>query len=65
MAEIGQQGPMLLAKKLGGLALVVLGLLGMGFGYESGSGWLMTVGVVALVVGVCLIALKIMRRNPG
>ena len=64
MADIGQQGPMLLAKKLGGLALVVLGVLGMGFGYERDSGSLMAAGVLALVVGVGLIALKIIRRNP-
>jgi hypothetical protein len=59
------QGPALLAKKFGGLALVFLGLLGVAFGYENGSGSLMTAGVAALVVGAGLLALKVVRRNPG
>jgi hypothetical protein len=64
MADVGE-GPILLAKKFGGLVLVFLGLLGMAFGYEYGSGALMAGGVVALVAGAVLLALKVIRRNPG
>jgi hypothetical protein len=63
MADVGE-GPILLAKKFGGLVLVFLGLLGVAFGYEYGSGSLMVGGVVALVVGAGLLALKVIRRNP-
>jgi uncharacterized membrane protein HdeD (DUF308 family) len=64
MADVAE-GPVLLAKKFGGLVLVFLGLLGLAFGYEYGSGPLMAAGVVALVVGAGLLALKVIRRNPG
>jgi hypothetical protein len=64
MADVGE-GPILLAKKFGGLVLVFLGLLGVAFGYEYGSGSLMAGGVVALVVGAALLALKVIRRNPN
>jgi hypothetical protein len=63
MADLGE-GPMLMAKKFGGLVLVFLGLLGVAFGYEYGSRPLMAAGVVAVVVGAGLLALKIIRRNP-
>ena len=63
MADVGE-GPMLLAKKFGGLALVFLGLLGLAFGYQYSSAWLTAGGVLALVVGAGLLALKIIRRNP-
>lgn len=63
MADVGE-GPMLLAKKFGGLVLVVLGMLGVGFGYESGSGSLTVGGFVVLVVGVALLAIKVMRQTP-
>jgi hypothetical protein len=63
MADVAE-GPMLMAKKFGGLVLVFLGLLGLAFGYEYGSGSLITLGVVALVVGAGLLALKVIRRNP-
>jgi hypothetical protein len=64
MADVGE-GPILLAKKFGGLVLVFLGLLGVAFGYEYGSGALMAGGVVALVAGAVLLALKVIRCNPG
>jgi hypothetical protein len=64
MADVGE-GSILLAKKFGGLVLVFLGLLGVAFGYEYGSGSLMAGGVVALVVGAGLLALKVIRRNPN
>jgi hypothetical protein len=58
------EGPVLLAKKFGGLVLVFLGLLSLAFGYENGSGSLMAAGVAALVLGAVLLALKVVRRNP-
>jgi len=63
MADVGE-GPVLLAKKFGGLVFVFLGLLGVAFGYEYSSGSLMAGGVVALAVGAGLLALKVIRRNP-
>jgi hypothetical protein len=63
MADVGE-GPILGAKKLGGLALAFLGMLGLGFGYEYDSGALMAGGVAALIVGAGLLALKVIRRNP-
>ena len=64
MADLGE-GPMLMAKKFGGLVLVFLGLLGAAFGYEYSSGWLTAAGVVAIVVGAALLAIKVIRRNPA
>jgi hypothetical protein len=57
------QGPMLFIKKLWGLLYVVLGCLGIAIGFETGSNWLIAAGIVALVVGVSLLALKVIRRN--
>jgi hypothetical protein len=56
-------GPALAAKKFAGLALVLLGFLGAAFGYENGSGALAAGGIVAVLVGVGLLALKVVRRN--
>jgi hypothetical protein len=64
MADLGE-GPILFAKKFGGLVLVFLGLLGLAFGYEYSSSPLTATGVVALVVGAGLLALKVIRRNPN
>jgi hypothetical protein len=64
MADLGE-GPTLFAKKFGGLVLVFLGMLGLAFGYEYGSSPLTATGVVALIVGAGLLALKIIRRNPN
>ena len=58
-------GPMLLAKKLGGLLLVVVGLLGLAFGYYYESSLLTTIGVLALVIGAGLLAVKVIRRNAS
>jgi uncharacterized membrane protein (Fun14 family) len=54
---------MLFIKKLWGLLYVVLGCLGTAIGFETGSTWLIAAGIVALVVGVSLLALKVIRRN--
>jgi len=64
MADV-VDGPTLAVKKFGGLVLTFLGLLGLAFGYEYGSGWLKGVGAVALVIGAGLLALKVIRRNRG
>jgi hypothetical protein len=64
MADLGQ-GPTLFAKKFGGLILVFLGMLGLAFGYEYSSTPLSAAGVVALIVGAGLLALKVIRRNPS
>lgn len=53
----------LLVKKLGGLALVILGLVVGGFGFSTGVTWVATVGVVLLLAGIVLLVLKIVRRN--
>jgi len=64
MPDLGE-GPMLLVKKFGGLVLVFLGMLGLAFGYEYSSTAVTAGGVVALVVGAGLLALKVIRRNPN
>jgi hypothetical protein len=63
MADV-VEGPTLAAKKLGGLVLAFLGLLGLAFGYEYSIIWLEVVGVIALAAGIILLALKVIRRNP-
>lgn len=63
MATSTVQGPMLFMKKLWGLLYIVLGCLGIAIGYETGSTWLIAAGIFALVVGVSLLALKVIRRN--
>jgi hypothetical protein len=65
MATSTVQGPMLFIKKLWGLLYVVLGCLGIAIGFETGSTWLIAAGIVALVVGVSLLALKVIRRNTA
>ena len=63
MATSAVQGPMLFIKKLWGLLYVALGFLGIAIGFETGSTWLIAAGIVALVVGVSLLVLKVIRRN--
>jgi hypothetical protein len=65
MATSAVDGVMLLMKKLGGIVLVLLGCLGVGTGFGTDSMGLVAVGMVALAVGVILLMLKIVRRNPG
>ena len=65
MATSAVDGMMLLMKKVGGLILVLLGCLGVGIGFGTDSMGLVAVGVVALAVGIVLLMLKIVRRNPG
>lgn len=63
MADVSE-GPILLVKKFGGVAFLVLGLFGVAFGYQYGSAPLLTAGIVALILGAGLLALKVIRRNP-
>ena len=65
MATSTVQDPMLFIKKLWGLLYVVLGCLGTAIGFETGSTRLIAAGIVALVVGVSLLALKVIRRNTA
>ncbi|MEH2513725.1 uncharacterized membrane protein HdeD (DUF308 family) [Nitrobacteraceae bacterium AZCC 1564] len=55
----------LLGKKLGGLSLVIIGLLLIALGVSTEiTGWVVF-GTMVLVVGLILMALKIMRRNES
>ena len=69
MAAYTADGAMLLAKKFGGMALIVLGILGIAIGLEYRtiglSVGLIVAGVIALVCGMGLLALKIIRRNTA
>lgn len=60
---IAAEGPVLLIKKLGGVILLGLGVLLTALGMSSASNGLTTIGIVALVAGAILFALKILRRN--
>ncbi len=65
MAATTDQGPVLLAKKFGGMLSLVLGAALTAYGYSMESTATIVVGVALLVLGVALLALKIMRRNQG
>jgi uncharacterized membrane protein HdeD (DUF308 family) len=58
-------GTVLLIKKVGGLVLIIFGILSVATGFETGSMGVMVIGIVALAVGLLLLALKIVRRNAG
>jgi uncharacterized membrane protein HdeD (DUF308 family) len=53
----------LLKKNVVGLVLILLGGLALAHGMATVQGWETVLGLVALVVGVVLLALKIARRN--
>jgi hypothetical protein len=59
------EGPILLAKKLGGLFLVILGCILTASGVSLPSTTLTTLGALLLIAGGILLVLKIMRRNAG
>ncbi|WP_375789502.1 hypothetical protein ACE10Z_20515 [Bradyrhizobium sp. Pha-3] len=65
MVARASDGQLLLVKKLGGLLAIVLGCLltAVGLTFESTS--TTVVGVLFLVLGAVLLALKIMRRNQS
>lgn len=58
---------LLLAKKFGGMLLIVLGILAIAIGLEYRSNGvsfaLIVAGIIALGYGMALLALKIIRRN--
>jgi hypothetical protein len=57
-----------LVKKVGGLALVLLGGLTIAHGAVTGLGWEMLGGLILIALGAGLMGLKILRRNaiePG
>ncbi|WP_426533127.1 hypothetical protein [Bradyrhizobium sp. McL0615] len=59
----------LLMKKFGGMALILFGVLAIAIGLEYRSTdlsfGLIAAGIVALVGGMGLLVLKIIRRNAG
>jgi Flp pilus assembly protein TadB len=59
------EGTVLLAKKLGGLVLIILGCLLMAAGVNLASTGMLLSGVLALVAGVIFWVLKIIRRNEN
>jgi hypothetical protein len=50
-------------KKMGGLALVLLGGLTVADGGVTGQAWEMLSGLILMVLGAGLMGLKILRRN--
>jgi hypothetical protein len=69
MAANTADGTLLLVKKLGGIVLILFGLIGIAFGLEyrttGFSAGITGAGIVALVCGMALLALKIIRRNTS
>ena len=57
--------PVLLAKKLGGLLLIVLGCLLLVAGTNMESTAVSVLGVLSLIAGVIFWILKIIRRNDN
>ena len=66
MAAVTDQGPILLAKKFAAMLALILGAVLTAYGYSESSTATTVVGVVLFVLGIVLLALKIIRRNePG
>ncbi|MBR1146077.1 hypothetical protein [Bradyrhizobium sp. AUGA SZCCT0431] len=59
------EGPVLLAKKLGGLLLIVLGCLLLVAGINLESTVLSLLGALSLIAGLIFWVLKIIRRNES
>jgi membrane-bound ClpP family serine protease len=59
------EGYLLLGKKLYGLLLIVLGFVLTASGVYSTSMGIATLGILSLIAGLILLALKIARRNEG
>jgi uncharacterized membrane protein HdeD (DUF308 family) len=53
----------LFTKKVAGLGFVLLGGLALAHGSSAGQTWEMLVGALGVIIGVALLALKIVRRN--
>jgi len=69
MAAKTANGPLLLIKKLGGIVLILFGIIGIAVGLEyrttAFSPGITGAGIVALLLGMAVLALKIMRRNAS
>jgi hypothetical protein len=69
MAANTANGALLLVKKLGGVLLILFGIIGIAVGLEyrttGFSAGTTGAGIVALVLGMALLALKIIRRNAS
>lgn len=65
MVARADEGPVFLAKKLGGLILIVLGCLLLVAGMNLESTALSLLGALSLVAGVIFWILKIIRRNEN
>jgi 1,4-dihydroxy-2-naphthoate octaprenyltransferase len=69
MAANTDDGAMFLVKKFGGFVLIILGVIGIAVGLEYRttdlSIGLAALGGLALVCGMGLLVLKIVRRNVG
>jgi hypothetical protein len=63
MAAYADDKPVLLIKKFGAVASLVLGLLLTATGLNGGYPALTTIGALLLAVGAILLVLKILRRN--
>ena len=59
----GDRDVTLFHKKIAGLALVLLGGLTAAHGAATGETWETLLGLFGLVIGVALLALKVVRRN--
>jgi hypothetical protein len=65
MATYADDKPVLLVKKFGAVACLVLGLLLTATGLSGDYRMLTTIGALLLVAGAILLVLKIVRRNQG
>jgi hypothetical protein len=69
MAANTADGAVLLVKKLGGVVLILVGIIGIAVGLEypsiGFSAGITGAGIVALACGMALLALKIIRRNTS
>ena len=55
----------MLAKKLGGLAAIIVGFVATGIGYREQATWLMILGALIVLAGIGLLVYKIGRRNES
>jgi uncharacterized membrane protein HdeD (DUF308 family) len=60
---MGDETMTLLKKNVVGLLLTLFGGLALAHGIATTAGWETLLGVILLVIGVALLALKIVRRN--
>ena len=69
MAANTANHPLLLVKKLGGVVLILFGIIGIAVGLEyrttGFSAGITGAGIVAILWGMALLALKIIRRNAS